>query len=131
MDNSTALQKDIDIMKMTLLIGLMILGCITSAAQDQDEEPELTIPATAKNAEGFAPKGWEVEVLQEADFNGDKVNDAAIVISEEKGDKRILILAFRKGDHLERTAWSDDAVKDRDEGTPIAPDPFGQLNIEV
>lgn len=108
----------------------MIWGSIISAAQYPDEELDLAIPATAKSAEGFAPKGWEVEVFQEADLNGDNVNDAAIVISEKKGDKRILILAFRKGDHLERTAWSDDVVQDRNEGTPVAPDPFGELNIE-
>jgi hypothetical protein len=119
--------------KEAFLIALLISGSLVSGAQ----EPKIAIPMTAKDEKGFAPDGWEVEVVQKGDLNGDGTDDAAIVMMKpkvtENGEtrertKRILVLAFGAGGRLERTALSDDAVWDGDyeDGT----DTFAELRIE-
>jgi hypothetical protein len=124
------------VMRNVLLTGLLMLGNFITGAQDP--AMEITIPTSATEAPGFAPKGWEVEALKEADLNGDQINDAAIVIKrktekKEEGDpgsaKRILVLAFRRNGMLERSALSDAAVLDTDEGG-WREDPFQELKIE-
>src|SRR5262249_35052547 len=122
------------VMKKTFLIGLLISVCLVSSAKEQ----RITIPMTAKDAEGFAPEGWGIELVQHADLNGDKIDDAVVVITKpeviEHGvvkevEKRFLVLAFGAGGQLERTALSDDAVLDKDQGGPFG-DPFVGVKVE-
>src|SRR5262245_40844220 len=115
-------------MKKAFFLSLLISGCLVSNAQEQN----ISIPLTAKNPEGFSPDGWRREAVERGDLNGDKIDDAAIVmmkpevkendaIGEDK--KRFLALAFGDGGRFERTAFSDKAVLDTDEGGMFG-DPF-------
>jgi hypothetical protein len=122
-------------MRNALLTGLFILGSFNAGAQDP--EPEIIVPMSAKEPSGFAPKGWEIEALKEGDLNGDKIDDAAIVIRKEvekqEGSaqpswKRFLVIAFRRNGMLERSALSDAAVLDTDEGG-WREDPFDGMEI--
>jgi hypothetical protein len=121
-------------MKKAFFLGLLISGSLVSVAQEQ----KMSIPMTAKNPEGFAPDGWKIEVVERGDLNGDKIDDAAIVMTKpevkendaiEKREKRFLALAFGDGGRFERTAFSDKAVLDTDEGG-IFGDPFEGIKIE-
>jgi hypothetical protein len=110
-------------MRNALLTGLLILSFFNAGAQDP--EPEIIVPMSAKEPSGFAPKDWEIEALKEGDLNGDKIDDAAIVIRKDTGEKvdrdrpaykRFLVIAFRRDGMLERSALSDAAVLDSNEG---------------
>ncbi|HEU0186250.1 MAG TPA: hypothetical protein VFS27_13095 [Blastocatellia bacterium] len=122
-------------MRNALLTGLLILGFFNPGAQDP--KPEIIVPMSAKEPSGFAPKGWEIEALKEGDLNDDKIDDAAIVIrkkmeKQEEGGRpsyeRFLVLAFRRDGRLERSALSDAAVLDTEEGG-WREDPFSELTI--
>ena len=63
-------------MKKAFLLSLLISGSLVSIAQEQ----KITMPMTAKAPEGFAPKGWEIDAVEKGDLNGDKIDDAAIVM---------------------------------------------------
>jgi hypothetical protein len=121
-------------MKKAFLLGLLISGSLVSIAQ----EPKITIPMTAKAPEGFAPDGWEVRVVEKGDLNGDKIDDVVIVMTKPEimengvlveGKKNFLALAFGDGGQFKRTAFSDEAVLDTEEGGPFG-DPFEGLKIE-
>src|SRR5262245_636058 len=118
-------------MKEAILIALLISGSLVSGPkeprQPQDpqepQQPKITIPMTAKDAKGFAPDGWTVEVVKNGDLNGDGIDDAAIVMMKpevmEKDElkeqtKRFLVLAFGEGGQFKRCALSDEAVWDGD-----------------
>jgi hypothetical protein len=131
--------EEIPIMKKNVsVLGVLLLGSVFCTVQAH--APNLGIPDTATIPQGFAPPGWEVEVVQEGDLNGDNVNDAAIVLTkkdykepdEDDDDtysKHILVVAFRNNGKLQRTAVSDDAVLDGNEGG-VYGDPFAELKIE-
>jgi hypothetical protein len=121
-------------MKKAFLLGLLISGSLVSIAQ----EPKITIPMTAKAPEGFAPDGWEVRVVEKGDLNGDKIDDVVIVMMKPEvmendvlveGKKHFLALAFGDGGQFKRTAFSDEAALDTEEGGPFG-DPFEGLKIE-
>ena len=108
-------------MRKAFLLSLLISGSLVSIAQEQ----KITIPMTAKDPEGFAPKGWEIEDVEKGDLNGDKIDDAVIVMSKpevmendtvKENSKRFLVLAFGDGERFKRTAFSDRAVLDKDLG---------------
>src|SRR5262245_2057400 len=121
-------------MKKAFLPGLLISGSLVSIAQEQ----KVTIPMTAKDPKDFAPKGWKIDVVEKGDLNGDKIDDAAIVMTKpelmENGtvkgtSKRFGGLAFCDGGQFKRTALSDEAALDEDEGGVMG-DPFQELKIE-
>lgn len=121
-------------MKKAFLLSLLIFGSLVSIAQEQ----KITIPMTAKDPEGFAPKGWEIDAVEKGDLNGDKIDDAAIVMTKpeveendtlKESSKRFLVLAFGAGGQFKRTAFSDEAALDKDEGGAMG-DPFQELKIE-
>jgi len=68
-----------------------------------------TVPAYARSVEGFVPKGWKIKDTVTGDLNRDKVADLAMVlecrrrITEHSEDThpRILIIAFKSGDHYD------------------------------
>jgi hypothetical protein len=104
--------KEMIAMKKTILLGLLISGSLVSIAQEQ----KITIPMTAKNPEGFAPAGWQVDGVKTGDLNGDKIDDAAIVMTKPEirennkiveKEKSFLVLAFGDGSQFKRTAFSD------------------------
>jgi flagellin-like protein len=101
------------------------------------QEPKIMIPMTAKEPEGFAPAGWKIDVVKRGDLNGDKIDDAAIVMTRpeiiENGalkeeSTRFLALAFGDGARFKRTALSDDAVLDIGQGG--GQDQFKEIRIE-
>ena len=121
-------------MKKAFLLSLLISGSLVSIAQEQ----KITMPMTAKAPEGFAPKGWEIDAVEKGDLNGDKIDDAAIVMTKpevmendtlKESSKRFLVLAFGDGGQFKRTAFSDEAALDKDEGGAMG-DPFQELKIE-
>ena len=121
-------------MKKAFLLSLMISISLVSIAQ----ELKITIPMTAKDPEGFAPKGWEIDAVEKGDLNGDKIDDAAIVMTKpevmendtlKESSKRFLVLVFGDGSQFKRTAFSDEAALDKDEGGAMG-DPFQDLKIE-
>jgi hypothetical protein len=121
-------------MKKAFLLSLLISGSLVSIAQ----EHKITMPMTAKAPEGFAPKGWEIDAVEKGDLNGDKIDDAAIVMTKpevmendtlKESAKRFLVLAFGDGSQFKRTAFSDEAAFDKDEGGAMG-DPFQELKIE-
>jgi hypothetical protein len=120
-------------MKKVFFLGLLISGSLVSIAQEQ----KITVPMTAKDPKGFAPDGWKIEVIERGDLNGDNIDDAAIVMTKpevkendtiEEGEKRFLALAFGDGSQFKRTALSDEAVFDKDEGGVFG-DPFEGISI--
>jgi len=122
-------------MRKAFLLSLLISGSLVSIAQEQ----KITIPMTAKDPEGFAPKGWEIEDVEKGDLNGDKIDDAVIVMSKpevmendtvKENSKRFLVLAFGDGERFKRTAFSDRAVLDKDQGGAGVGDPFDEVKIE-
>jgi hypothetical protein len=121
-------------MKKAFLLSLLISGSLVSIAQEQ----KITIPMTAKDPNGFAPKGWEIDAVEKGDLNGDKIDDAAIVMTKpevmendtlKESSKRFLVLVFGDGSQFKRTAFSDEAALDKDEGGAMG-DPFQELKIE-
>jgi len=121
-------------MKKAFLLSLLISGSLVSIAQEQ----KITMPMTAKAPEGFAPKGWEIDAVEKGDLNGDKIDDAAIVMTKpevmendtlKESSKRFLVLAVGDGSQFKRTAFSDEAALDKDEGGAMG-DPFQELKIE-
>jgi len=121
-------------MKKAFFLGLLISGSLVSIAQEQ----KITVPMTAKDPKGFAPDGWKIEVIERGDLNGDNIDDAAIVLTKpevkgndtiEEGEKRFLALAFGDGSQFKRTALSDEAVFDKDEGGMFG-DPFEGIKTE-
>jgi hypothetical protein len=121
-------------MKKAFLLGLLVSGSLVSIAQ----EPKIIIPMTAKEPEGFAPDGWEVRIVEKGDLNGDKMDDVVIVMAKPevmengvlvKGRKHFLALAFGDGGQFKRTAFSDEAAMDTEEGGSFG-DPFDDLKIE-
>jgi hypothetical protein len=121
-------------MKKVFLLSLLISGSLVSIAQEQ----KITMPMTAKAPEDFAPKGWEIDAVEKGDLNGDKIDDAAIVMTKpevmendtlKESSKRFLVLAFGDGGQFKRTAFSDEAALDKDEGGAMG-DPFQELKIE-
>jgi hypothetical protein len=121
-------------MKKAFLLSLMISISLVSIAQ----ELKITIPMTAKDPEGFAPKGWEIDAVEKGDLNGDEIDDAAIVMTKpevmendtlKESSKRFLVLVFGDGSQFKRTAFSDEAALDKDEGGAMG-DPFQDLKIE-
>ena len=121
-------------MKKAFLLSLMISISLVSIAQ----ELKITIPMTAKDPKGFAPKGWEIDVVEKGDLNGDKIDDAAIVMKNpqpmkdgevRENSKRFLVLAFGDGSQFKRIAFSDEAALDEDEGGMMG-DPFQELKID-
>jgi len=120
--------------KKAFLLSLLISGSLVSIAQEQ----KITMPMTAKAPEGFAPKGWEIDAVEKGDLNGDKIDDAAIVMTKpevmendtlKESSKRFLVLAVGDGSQFKRTAFSDEAALDKDEGGAMG-DPFQELKIE-
>jgi len=120
--------------KKAFLLSLLISGSLVSIAQEQ----KITIPMTAKDPEGFAPKGWEIDAVEKSDLNGDKIDDAAIVMTKpevmendtlKESSKRFLVLAFGDGGQFKRTAFSDEAALNKDEGGVMG-DPFQELKID-
>ena len=104
-------------MKKVFLLSLLISGSFESIAQEQ----KITIPMTANNPEGFAPAGWHVDGVKRGDLNGDKIDDAAIVMIKPEirennqiveKEKSFLVLAFGDGSQFKRTAFSDVPVID-------------------
>jgi hypothetical protein len=121
-------------MKKALLLSLMISISLVSIAQEQ----KITIPMTAKDPKDFAPKGWKIDVVEKGDLNGDKIDDAAIVMTKpelmendtvKETSKRFVVLALGDGGQFKRTALSDEAALDEDEGGVMG-DPFQELKIE-
>jgi hypothetical protein len=119
-------------------IGWLIVGSFLYTVHAQGLS--LSIPETAKTAAGFAPPGWQVEAVEEGDLNGDKIPDAAIVLKRDDYKepdtddsytftKRLLVLAVRHNGTLTRTAVSDHAVLDSNEGGVLG-DPFQEVKIE-
>jgi hypothetical protein len=122
------------VVNKVFLLGLMISISLVSIAQ----ELKITIPMTAKDPKGFAPKGWEIDAVEKGDLNGDKIDDAAIVMTKpevmendtlKESSKRFLVLVFGDGSQFIRTAFSDEAALDKDEGGAMG-DPFQDLKIE-
>ena len=121
-------------MKKAFLLSLLISGSLVSIAQEQ----KITMPMTANAPEDFAPKGWEIDAVEKGDLNGDKIDDAAIVMTKpevmendtlKESSKRFLVLAFGDGSQFKRMAFSDEAALDKDEGGAMG-DPFQELKIE-
>jgi hypothetical protein len=128
--------KEISPLKEVCLIALLISGSLISSAQEPQER-KITIPMTAKDAKGFAPDGWTVQVVKNGDLNGDGIDDAAIVIMKpevmendelKEVTKRFLVLAFGEGDQLKRTALSDEAIWDGD--YMRGADAFSELSVD-
>jgi hypothetical protein len=119
-------------MKKAFLLSLMISISLVSIAQEQ----KITIPMTAKDPEGFAPKGWQVDGVKRDDLNGDKIDDAVIVMTKPEvrennkvveSEKTFLVLAFGDGSQFKRTAFSDMPIIDNPANIGIYP---GNINIE-
>ena len=119
-------------MKKAFLLGLMISISLVSIAQEQ----KITIPMTAKDPEGFAPRGWQVDGVKKGDLNGDKIDDAVIVMTKPEvrennkiveGEKSFLVLAFGDGSQFKRTAFSDVPIIDNPADMGIYP---GNVSIE-
>jgi hypothetical protein len=75
------------IMQNVSVIGVLLLGSVLCSVQAHGLN--LSIPDTATTAAGFAPQGWQVEVMQEGDLNGDNINDAAIVLKKDDYKKKL------------------------------------------
>ncbi|HEU0176257.1 MAG TPA: hypothetical protein VFV58_18485 [Blastocatellia bacterium] len=119
-------------MKEAFLLSLLISGSLVSITQEQ----KITIPMTAKEPADFAPAGWHVDGVKRGDLNGDKIDDAVIVITKPEvrennkiveSEKNFLALAFSDGGQFKRTAFS---------GVPIIDTPMdmginsGMISIE-
>jgi len=65
-------------MKKAFLLSLLISGSLVSIAQEQ----KITMPMTSKDPERFAPAGWQVDGVKRGDLNGDKIDDAVIVMTK-------------------------------------------------
>src|SRR5215475_2012053 len=57
------------------------------------QEPKIMIPMTAEKPEGFAPEGWKIELVKRSDLNGDKIDDAVILMTKEEESERFLAVA--------------------------------------
>ncbi|MGH8413756.1 MAG: hypothetical protein ACRESX_03395, partial [Gammaproteobacteria bacterium] len=79
-------------------IGLVLVFCIISGAAGQDyTAPQIS--SSGKTIQSFVPKGYKVYAKEEADFNGDGLRDAVIVITIDSdyhdGDPRPVLVLFR------------------------------------
>ncbi|MCB1209818.1 MAG: hypothetical protein KDK97_10845 [Verrucomicrobiales bacterium] len=112
---------------------LMTLSLISGTAIAEKNATPPLISERGATAAAFVPKGWEQEVLLEADWNGEKRKDVAIVIQrkdERESIVRLLVLALRDQDgSLRRSAVSDEAVLNGDEGG-VYGDPFLGIKAE-
>jgi hypothetical protein len=125
-------------MQNVSVLGWLMTGSLLCAVHAH--RLNIHIPDTTTTAKDFAPPGWEVAVVREGDLNGDNIPDAALVLQKDNYkepdadddytfSKRLLVLAFRHNDKLTRTAVSDDAVLDSNEGGALG-DPFQEVKIE-
>src|SRR5262249_20256092 len=83
----------------------------------------------------FAPESWEIDAVEKGDLNGDKIDDAVIVMTKpevmendkiKEYSKRFLVLAFGDGGQFKRAAFSaEGALDNNQEGT------MGDLDQEV
>lgn len=116
-----------------LLFLLLAAGTALQAAEDESSAMPA-MPLRAATAAAFVPKGWTLETTVEADLNQDGRKDLALVIHEQMKDearpkRRLLLLALRQKDgSLERSAVSDSAVLDSDEGGMMG-DPFVSMEV--
>ena len=112
---------------------LCILCLVSASANAAEDTPAPPIPPKALSATALVPKGWAQEALVEADWNGDRLKDLAIVIQKKDEDgyiDRVLVLALRDQEGtLRRSAVSDEAVLDGDEGGVFG-DPFVGIKAE-
>lgn len=69
---------------------LLLLTALLAAAQDDLPPVHYpTLPAAAKSAAGFAPRGWAVEQQVKGDLDGDGIPDLAFALHQQ--DKRNII----------------------------------------
>jgi hypothetical protein len=121
------------------LLFPLLAVCAAIHAVDAESSAMPAIPLKAATAAALVPKGWALETTAQADLNQDGRKDLALVITKKgaRADnpdfevtRRLLVLALRQKDGtLERSAVSDSAVLNSDEGG-VWGDPFVEIQFE-
>lgn len=132
--------------RASISTALFLAGAALAGAYDIPEAVYPTLPKSADSAELFVPAGWEIEVREEGDLNGDRRPDLLLVLrqadpanvidndpaspgeNEWDANPRILAVAFalQKGGY-ELALENVELIPRYD--NPCIDDPFGFADI--